>query len=59
MVLKSGHLVNAFLDWLVKHRVLVRNPIAELRRKHSARSATAVLRAMAMPRPKDFAAHQK
>ena len=53
MMLKSGHLVNGFLDWLVERRVLVGNPIAELRRKHRARSTTAVLRAMAMPRPKE------
>jgi integrase/recombinase XerD len=53
MVVKSGHLVNAFLDWLVERRVLVCNPIAERRRKHSARSTTAVLRAMAMPRPEE------
>ncbi len=51
MVLKSGHLVNAFLDWLVERRVLACNPIAERRRKHSARSTTAVLRAMTMPQP--------
>jgi integrase/recombinase XerD len=50
MVLKSGHLVNAFLDWLVGRQALVCNPITERRRKHSARSTTAVLRAMAMPR---------
>src|SRR5438105_4154338 len=53
MVLKSGHLVNGFLDWLVERRVLVCNPIAELHRKHRARSTTAVLRAMAMPRPQE------
>jgi integrase/recombinase XerD len=53
MVVKSGHLVNAFLDWLVERRVLVCNPIAEQRRKHSTRSTTAVLRAMAMPRPEE------
>lgn len=53
MVLKSGHLVNAFLDWLVERRGLVRNPIAERLRKHGARSTTAVLRAMAMPRPEE------
>ena len=47
MVLKYGHLVNAFLDWLVERRALVCNPIAELRRKYEARSTTAVLRAMA------------
>ena len=51
MVLKYGHLVNSFLDWLVERRALVCNPIAELRRKYSARSTTAVLRAMAAPRP--------
>ena len=51
MVLKSGHLVNAFLDWLTERRVLACNPIAERRRKHSARSTTAVLRAMTMPQP--------
>jgi integrase/recombinase XerD len=53
MVLKSGHLVNAFLDWLVERRVLPCNPIAQRRRKHSARSTTAVLRAMAMPQPEE------
>src|ERR1041384_6729244 len=53
VVLKYGHLVNAFLDWLVARRVLVCNPIAELRRQYNARSTTAVLRAMAMPRPKE------
>jgi integrase/recombinase XerD len=53
MVMKSGHLVNAFLDWLVERRVLACNPIAERRLKHSARSTTAVLRAMAMPLPEE------
>jgi integrase/recombinase XerD len=53
MVLKSGHLVNAFLDWLVERRILACNPIAEQRRKHSARSTTAVLRAMATSRPQE------
>lgn len=53
MVLKSGHLVNGFLDWLVSRRVLVCNPIAELHRKYRARSTTAILRAMAMPRPQE------
>jgi integrase/recombinase XerD len=51
MVLKYGHLVNSFLDWLVERRAVVCNPIAELRRKYSVRSTTAVLRAMAMPHP--------
>jgi len=53
MVLKSAHLVYAFLVWLVGRRVLACNPIAQRRRKHSARSTTAVLRAMAMPRPEE------
>lgn len=53
MVLKYGHLVNSFLDWLVERRALVCNPIAELRRKYSARSTTAVLRAMTAPRPEE------
>jgi integrase len=51
MVLKDGCLVNSFLDWLVERRILVCNPIADLRRKHRARSTTAVLRAMATPHP--------
>ena len=53
MVLKYGHLVNSFLDWLVERRALVCNPIAELRRKYSARSTTAVLRAVTAPRPEE------
>lgn len=53
VVLKYGHLVNSFLDWLVERRALVGNPIAEVRRKYSARSTTAILRAMASPRPKE------
>src|ERR1043165_3536727 len=31
-VLAYGHLVNAFLDWLVEQRALSSNPIAEVRR---------------------------
>lgn len=52
-VLAYGHLVNAFLDWLVEQRALPSNPIAELRRSYDARSTTAVLRAMAQSRPEE------
>ena len=52
-VLAYGHLVNAFLDWLVEQRALPGNPIAETRRKYEARSTAAVLLAMAQSRPEE------
>jgi integrase/recombinase XerD len=52
-VLRYGHLVNAFLDWLLEQRALASNPIAETRRKYDARSTTAALRAMAQSRPEE------
>jgi integrase/recombinase XerD len=52
-VRQYGHLVNAFLDWLVEQRALAWNPIAEARREYCARSTAAVLRAIVQPRPKE------
>lgn len=49
-VRQYGHLVNAFLEWLVEQGALDRNPITEARKRYCARSTAAVLRAMVEPR---------
>jgi integrase/recombinase XerD len=49
--LHRARIVNRFLDFLVKEKLISNNPVADLRAEYSAQSSKAILRALLAPDP--------
>jgi integrase/recombinase XerD len=50
-LLHRAHIVNRFLDFLVREGLIVSNPVADLRAEYHAKSDTAILKALLAPDP--------
>jgi integrase len=51
LVIHHARLVDCFLEWLVTHKLLVINPVAELRKIYGQRVTTPIVRALLSPDP--------